>query len=75
VKGTTITVKCNQVGKARDVHARRATVGLTRGHNTVAYGTGSIHKVTLRTAHTVHGRYLLSVLIQGFAPLRTFVRL
>ena len=75
ISGTKITVKCSQSGKARDVKARRATVGLTRGHTTVAYGSGSMRKVTLHTAHAVHGRYLLSVLIQGFAPLRQFIRL
>ncbi|MHB8694651.1 MAG: collagen-like triple helix repeat-containing protein [Solirubrobacteraceae bacterium] len=70
-----IRVSCVQAGRARKARAVRATVGLTRGHVTVAYGTGPMDDVVLKVARRLHGRYVLSVEIQGIAPLRKSVRL
>ena len=71
--GRTIKVKCHVVGGGSRSHMRRATVGLTRGHDTVAYGSGPMDDVVLRATHQLRGRYLLSVEIDGFALLRTLI--
>ena len=73
-----ITVSCTQVG---DHHGRgirmkgmRATVGISRGHRVFVYGSGRLGKLVLHSRTRLHGRYVLSVEIKGYRPLKRTVR-
>jgi hypothetical protein len=70
-----ITVTCRQIGSSRDIaRAVRATVAVSRGHRVYAYGTGSLRHLVLHARRQLRGRYVLTVEIQGYRPLRTRFR-
>jgi hypothetical protein len=57
-----VTVRSTAVGL-------RATVAISRGHDVLAYGSGSLRHLTLRVRTALHGRYLLSVEARGLRAL------
>ncbi len=72
-----ITVTCTEVGRRRDarVSSARATVGISRGHKVLAYGSGPLRHLVLHSRTRLHGRYVLSVEIKGYRPLKRSIRL
>jgi hypothetical protein len=72
----TVTVECKpDRGSRRDPGRTRATVGISRGHRVVAYGSGSLRHLALHTSSRLRGRYVLSIDVKGYRPLRLNIRL
>ncbi len=71
-----IVVSCTEEGVAKDHkvqsirRAVNATVGISRGHRVYAYGSGSLRRLVLHSRSRLHGRYMLSIDIKGYKPVR-----
>jgi len=72
-----ITVTCRQVGTRQDARVlrTRATVGVSRGHQVLAYGSGSLRHLVLHARTRLRGRYVLNIDIKGYRPLSLRIRL
>jgi hypothetical protein len=66
-----------QVGAKHDARVLRAlaTVGISRGHHVFAYGSGRLRHMVLHARTRLHGRYVLSIDVKGYRPLKLAVRL
>ncbi len=52
-----------------------ATDALTRGHHVYAYGSGPVSQFLRRSARRLHGRYVLTIEIAGYRPVRRELRI